>query len=432
MLVPATTVPVTIIGAFAAMAALGFSINLPTLFALILAIGIVVDDAIVIVEGVSRYVEQGIPGREAAGRAMDDLTGPVIGITLVLMSVFIPAAFLPGLTGQIYRQFALVIAATAFISAINAMTLKPTQSALWLRPPTPNARHNFFVRGFNVVYGAAERGYSRLMGAMTRRSLAMVVLALFLVAGAIWGLTRVPTGFLPTEDQGYLIVVAQLPDGASKERTDAVMDKISKIAGAVPGVDHVVTVSGISIFDNLASLANAGVGFVILKDWDVRLKEAGQDVRTIAQRLNGGLQSIPEAITFAVPPPPIQGIGNVGGFTMQVEIKNGDFDYALLQSLTNTVVNDAQRAIRSAKGRHHLPGWRAAVHGRRRPHQGRDPRHHGRTGVRRPFGLCRIELRRPVQQIRPRFPDLHSGGAPSTAPAPRTSATSRSKRATEP
>ena len=164
MLVPATTVPVTIIGAFAAMAALGFSINLPTLFALILAIGIVVDDAIVIVEGVARYVEQGIPGREAAGRAMDDLTGPVIGITLVLMSVFIPAAFLPGLTGQIYRQFALVIAATAFISAVNALTLKPTQSALWLRPPTPGARHNFFVRGFNVVYGAAEGGYARLHG----------------------------------------------------------------------------------------------------------------------------------------------------------------------------------------------------------------------------------------------------------------------------
>ena len=137
MLVPATTVPVTIIGAFAAMAALGFSVNLPTLFAIILVIGIVVDDAIVIVEGVSRYVEQGMPGREAAGKAMDELTGPVIGITLVLMSVFLPAAFLPGLTGQLFRQFALVIASTALISAINAMTLKPTQCALWLRPPTP-------------------------------------------------------------------------------------------------------------------------------------------------------------------------------------------------------------------------------------------------------------------------------------------------------
>ncbi len=135
MLVPATTVPVTIIGAFAAMAALGFSINLPTLFAIVLVIGIVVDDAIVIVEGVSRHVEEGMPGREAAIKAMEELTGPVIGITLVLLSVFLPAAFLPGLTGQLYRQFALVIAATALISAINAMTLKPTQSALWLRPP---------------------------------------------------------------------------------------------------------------------------------------------------------------------------------------------------------------------------------------------------------------------------------------------------------
>ncbi|MFZ0148791.1 MAG: efflux RND transporter permease subunit, partial [Xanthobacteraceae bacterium] len=146
MLVPATTVPVTIIGAFAAMAALGFAVNLATLFAIVLAIGIVVDDAIVIVEGVSRYVEEGIPGREAAGRAMDDLIGPVIGITLVLMSVFIPAAFIPGLTGQLYRQFALVIAATAFISAINAVTLKPTQSALWLRPPIPLERRNLFYR----------------------------------------------------------------------------------------------------------------------------------------------------------------------------------------------------------------------------------------------------------------------------------------------
>jgi hydrophobic/amphiphilic exporter-1 (mainly G- bacteria), HAE1 family len=341
MLVPATTVPVTIIGAFAAMAALGFSINLPTLFALILSIGIVVDDAIVIVEGVSRYVEQGVPGREAAGRAMDELTGPVIGITLVLMSVFIPAAFLPGLTGQLYRQFALVIAATAFISAVNAMTLKPTQCALWLRPPKPNARHNFFVRGFNAVYGVAERGYVRLIGWMTRRSAIMAVLALVLVAGAIWGLTRVPTAFLPTEDQGYLIIATQLPDGASKERTDAVMQKISKIAGGVPGVEHVVAVSGLSIFDNLASLANAGVVFVVLKDWDVRLKEQGQDLRTIAMRLNGALQGVPEAIAFALPPPPIQGIGNVGGFTMQVELKNGNFDYALLQSLTNTVVSDA-------------------------------------------------------------------------------------------
>jgi HAE1 family hydrophobic/amphiphilic exporter-1 len=342
MLVPATTVPVTIIGAFAAMAALGFSINLSTLFALVLAIGIVVDDAIVIVEGVSRYVEQGVPGREAAGRAMDELTGPVIGITLVLMSVFIPAAFLPGLTGQLYRQFALVIAATAFISAVNAMTLKPTQSAMWLRPPTPLERRNFFYRGFNAVYGLAERGYVKLMDAMTRRSGAMAVLALVLVGFAIWGLTRVPTAFLPDEDQGYLIVSAQLPDGASKERTDAVMQQISQIAKAIPGVDHVVTVSGVSVLDNFASLANAGVAFVVLNDWDARLKQKGQDLRSIDLRLNGALQGVPQATAFALPPPPIQGIGNVSGFTMQVEIRNGDFDYALLESLTDAVIRDGK------------------------------------------------------------------------------------------
>jgi HAE1 family hydrophobic/amphiphilic exporter-1 len=347
MLVPATTVPVTIIGAFAAMAALGFSVNLSTLFAIVLAIGIVVDDAIVIVEGVSRYVEQGVPGREAAGRAMDELIGPVVGITLVLMAVFIPAAFLPGLTGQLYRQFALVIAATAFISAINAVTLKPTQSALWLRPPTPPDRRNFFYRGFNAVYGRVERGYVWLIGAMTRRGGAMAVLALLLVGVAVWGLTRVPTAFLPDEDQGYLIVSAQLPDGASKDRTDAVMQQISKIAKTIPGVDQVITVSGVSILDNLAHLANAGVAFVVLKDWDARLKQKGQDLRSIIQNVNRSLQGVTQAFAFALLPPPIQGIGNASGFTMQVEIKNGDLDYALLQSLANAVVSNgnAQSAL---------------------------------------------------------------------------------------
>ena len=347
MLVPATTVPVTIIGAFAAMAALGFTINLSTLFAIVLAIGIVVDDAIVIVEGVSRYVEQGMPGREAAGRAMDELMGPVIGITLVLMSVFIPAAFLPGLTGELYRQFALVIAATAFISAINAVTLKPTQCALWLRAPTPLERRNVFYRGFNTAYGAAERAYVWLIGRMTRRSGAMVVLALLLVVVAVWGLTRVPTAFLPNEDQGYLMVNAQLPDGAAKERTDAVMQQISKIARAIPGVDHVITVSGVSVLDNFATLANAGVAFVVLKDWGARLKQKGQDLRSIYQNLNRSLQGVTQAVAFALLPPPIQGIGNVSGFTMQVEIRNGDFDYGLLERLANTVVSDgkAQSAL---------------------------------------------------------------------------------------
>jgi HAE1 family hydrophobic/amphiphilic exporter-1 len=168
----------------------------------------------------------------------------------------------------------------------------------------------------------------------------MVVLALILVGVAIWALTRVPTAFLPNEDQGYLIISAQLPDGASKERTDAVLQQISKIAKSVPGVDHVVTISGVSILDNLASLANAGAAFVVLNNWDARLKERGQDLLSIDQRLNRALQGVPEAIAFALPPPPIQGIGNVSGFSMQVEIKNGDFDYSLLQTLASTIVGD--------------------------------------------------------------------------------------------
>ena len=161
MLVPATTVPVTIIGAFACMAALGFTVNLSTLFAIVLAIGIVVDDAIVVVEGAAHNIERGMSGHDAAIRAMDQLFGPIVGITLVLMAVFIPAAFLPGLTGAMYAQFALVIAATALLSAINAATLKPTQCALWLRPPVPPEKRNFFYRGFNAVYSRVEDGYVR-------------------------------------------------------------------------------------------------------------------------------------------------------------------------------------------------------------------------------------------------------------------------------
>src|ERR1700742_3464996 len=205
MLVPATTVPVTIIGAFAAMAALGFTINLSTLFAIVLAIGIVVDDAIVVVEGAAHNIERGMSGHDAAIKAMDELFAPIIGITLVLISVFLPAAFLPGLTGRMYSQFALVIAATALLSAVNAATLKPTQCALWLRRPSPPEQRNFFYRGFNAVYNRLESGYGRLMVRMTNNSGFCAILALILIGISGYGLSRVPTGFIPIEDQGYLL-----------------------------------------------------------------------------------------------------------------------------------------------------------------------------------------------------------------------------------
>ncbi len=340
MLVPATTVPVTIIGAFAAMAAMGFSVNLSTLFAIVLAIGIVVDDAIVVVEGAAHNIEHGMSGHDAAISAMNLLFGPIVGITLVLMAVFLPASFLPGITGQIFAQFALVIAATALISAINAVTLKPTQCAMWLRPTVPMERRNFFYRGFNAVYRRMENGYVRLIGWMVRRSGIMALLALAIIGASAYGLSRAPTSFLPIEDQGYLLAAVQLPDGAALGRTEKALEDIGKIAKATPGVDQVITIAGLSALDNNSSLANAGLAYIMLKDWSERGK--GEDLASLYAKLNASLGSSGEARTIVLPPPPIQGIGNAGGFTMQVELRDGSFDLAKLQSATNAVVKAAE------------------------------------------------------------------------------------------
>ena len=341
MLVPATTIPVTIIGAFAAMAALGFTINTTTMFGIVLAIGIVVDDAIVIVEGVARHIERGMSSHDAAIKAMGELFGPVIGITLVLMSVFVPAAFVPGLTGQMFAQFALVIAATALISAINAATLKPTQCALWLRPSVPPEKRNVFFRSFNKVYSRLENAYAALVGAMVRRAGLMVLLALVLAGIGGWGVGRLPTAFIPNEDQGYLMIGVQLPDGASLERTGATLDQVSKIAMAMPGVENVVALGGMSVLDSNSALANAAVSYVILKDWDVRLKATGQDLRSIVMGLMKELQVLQDGRAFVIVPPAIQGIGNAGGFQMQIEQKDGSFDYGKLQRVTDAVLEQA-------------------------------------------------------------------------------------------
>ncbi len=339
-LVPATTVPVTIVGAFAAMYALGFSINLSTLFAIVLAIGIVVDDAIVVVEGAAHHIERGLAPRQAAERAMAELFGPIVGITLVLMSVFLPAAFLPGLTGRIYAQFALVIAATALLSAINAATLKPTQSALWLRPAVPPERRNIVYRAFNTAYARLDRAYGALIARMVGASAPMAVLAVLAMAAAGYGLTRVPTGFLPIEDQGYLLAVVQLTDGASLARTQAVLDRVTDIAGKTPGVAKVVSVAGISALDNSASLANAGVGYIVLKDWKQRGR--GQDLASLFTSLNQAMDAIEEARITVLPPPPIQGIGNAAGFVMQVELRDASFDLDKLQAVTDAMVANGQ------------------------------------------------------------------------------------------
>jgi HAE1 family hydrophobic/amphiphilic exporter-1 len=339
MLVPATTVPITIIGAFAAMAAMGFTINFATLFAIILAIGIVVDDAIIVAEGAAHNLDKGMTSKDAAIEAMRVLFAPIVGITLVLLSVFLPAAFIPGLTGQMYAQFALVIAATALISAVNAVTLKPTQCALWMRPSVPVEQRNFLYRIFDRAYNRVEGWYAALMRRMVRFAGIMVVIAMAIVAGAIYGFTKLPTGFLPIEDQGYMIASVQLPDGAALNRTQQTLTKVAERLSKVPGVDQVITIAGVSVVDNSASLANAGVAYVVLKDWSVRGKAEG--LLPMFTNLNKAVEDIQEATVRVLPPPPIQGIGMAGGFTMQVELRDGSYDFVKLQRVVDTMVANA-------------------------------------------------------------------------------------------
>ena len=339
-LIPATTVPVTIIGAFAGMAALGFTINTLTLFAIVLAIGIVVDDAIVVVEGATKHIENGKPPKEAAIAAMDELFGPIIGVTLVLIAVFLPAAFLPGITGQMYRQFALVIAVTAVLSGINAATLKPTQCALWLRPIDHTKRKNLFSRAFNATYQPIENAYGRLIRVLVHRSKLMFCIALLLSTAAIWGLIKTPTAFIPTEDQGYVMTIVQMPNAASIERTAAVMAEVAKVIQNVPGVAHTIQIGGISPIDNNPPLPNSGIVYAMLKPWAERGTKEG--LLPMYEAIRQATLQIQAASSLVLVPPPIQGLGLAGGFQMQIELTDGSFNYSRLQQITNQIATEAR------------------------------------------------------------------------------------------
>jgi HAE1 family hydrophobic/amphiphilic exporter-1 len=319
VLVPATTVPVTIIGAFIAIAALGFTINLMTLFALVLVIGIVVDDAIVIVENSSYYIERGLPPKDATIKAMQELTGPVMGITLALVSVFLPASFLPGLTGQIFRQFALVIASTTIISALNALTLKPAQCALWLRPRGEKPP-NWFSRGFNRAFQVMTNLYIGGVTRMVKHPGLFAILFAGIVIVSFWFFLSRPTGFLPTEDQGYAILVTILPPGASQPRMERLAYKINSILKKTPGVASWVTIGGFSVLD-FANVSNVSTTFFTYKDWSVRGTALNQDV--IISHINRDLAGIEDALAFVAIPPPIRGLGQTGGFQMLVEDRSG-------------------------------------------------------------------------------------------------------------
>lgn len=342
MLVPATTVPITIIGAFAAMYGLGYTINLSTLFAIVLAIGIVVDDAIVITEAVSADIELGMSSHDAAIKAMTELIGPILGITLVLMAVFLPAAFLPGLTGRMLAQFAVVIAATALISAINAATLKPTQCALWLRPAVPPEDRNAIYRAFNAVYNRLESAYSRLVGWLVERSKLVVLFGVAISIAGLVGIARLPTAFIPNEDQGFAMTAVQMPEGAALGRTVNALQEAGKLALATPGVKKVITIAGVSVLDNSATLANAGVNYVMFDDWDKRESQKGQDLISIVRGLQKRLETLSDGQAFMLVPPPIQGIGNAGGFQMQLELLGGSFSYPRLALNADAIVGAAK------------------------------------------------------------------------------------------
>ena len=340
-LVPATTVPVTLIGAFACMAGMGFSINLLTLFAIVLCIGIVVDDAIVVVEGVAKKVEHGQTPREGAISAMTELMGPIIGITLVLMAVFLPASFIAGITGQMYRQFALVIAATALISGINAVTLKPTQAAQFIRIKPENEKKNWFYAGFDRYFEKISNSYAGLLQVlMNNRKTASVVGGL-LIVGAIVGLIKLPTGFIPNEDQGYLVVSTQLPDASALERTQLGMQQVVSALQKVPGVDRIVSIGGVNALNNNASQSNTGVMYVILKPWEARGK--GQDLKSIYVGLATALRAIQDVKAQVLLPPAIPGLGLSGGFQMQLMLTDGSNNFKKLEDATENFLAEARK-----------------------------------------------------------------------------------------
>ncbi len=340
-LIPAFTIPVTIIGAFAAMAMLGFSINLMTLFAVILAIGIVVDDAIIVVENSSHYMEQGMSPRDAAIKAMSELTGPIVGVTLVLIAVFLPASFIPGITGQLFRQFALVIASTATLSALIALSLSPAQVRMFLRPPNkekkPNKVSRIFFGGFNKGYQAAENVYIGIVRRMVNYPKVSLLVFVVVVGAAGWRFAQHPAGFLPTEDQGYAIVFATLPDAAAQPRVKAVSAKVDAILEKTPGIESWVTIGGFSIID-AANVSTVFSTFAIYESWDKRGKDLSQDV--IVANLRKEMASIEEAAIAVVIPPPIAGLGQSGGFQMMIQDRRA-LGLAELQNAASETVHAA-------------------------------------------------------------------------------------------
>ena len=339
-LIPMIAVPVSLIGTFGVFPLLGFSINTLSLFALVLAIGLVVDDAIVVVEAVEHHIEEGMSPRDATLRAMEEVSGPVISIALILASVFIPVAFMGGIQGRLNKQFAITIAISVLISAFNALTLSPALSALLLRPrrEATGPLASFF-RGFNHWFAKATNGYISWSHALIRKGvIGVLILGGFVLVDGFFG-NRLPTSFLPEEDYGYLFLNVQLPPAASLERTDQVSRKIEAILDKTEGVQYYNTIGGFSLLNRVSASYN-GFFFVALQPWGERHLEAGE----ILAKLNGALaKQVPEAIAFAFMPPAIPGLGNSGGFSFWLQDRSGGSVEFLDQNLQKFLTAARQR-----------------------------------------------------------------------------------------
>ncbi|HMH28347.1 MAG TPA: multidrug efflux RND transporter permease subunit [Steroidobacteraceae bacterium] len=321
-LIPLLAVPVSLVGTFAFFPLFGFSINTLSMFGMVLAIGLVVDDAIVVVEAVERHIEEGMAPKDAALKAMQEISGPVIGIALVLSAVFIPTAFIPGITGRLYQQFAVTIAISVIISAFNALSLSPALAALLLQPKKPNtgALRRFFD-WFNRVFGRATDGYVSVSRTLIRKSgLAVAALLLFGVAAVFFG-AKLPSGFLPDEDQGYVYINLQLPNSASLERTEQAAREIENILANTSGVQYTTSVIGFSLLSYIQTSYNAFF-FVTLKPWSDR--DQSQQLQAIKQRLNQQLTKLPQGSAISFSPPAIPGVGTSGGFTFVLEDRGGN------------------------------------------------------------------------------------------------------------
>ncbi|AXA53601.1 efflux RND transporter permease subunit [Pseudomonas thivervalensis] len=348
-IIPLVAVPVSLIGTFAVMHLFGFSLNALSLFGLVLAIGIVVDDAIVVVENVERNIELGLTPVEATKRAMGEVTGPIIATALVLCAVFVPAAFISGLTGQFYKQFALTIAISTVISAINSLTLSPALAAVLLKGhDAPKDRFSKFLdkvfggwlfRPFNRFFERASHGYVGTVARVIRSSGIALVLYAGLMVLTFFGFSTTPTGFVPGQDKQYLVAFAQLPDAASLDRTEDVIKRMSDLALKQPGVESAVAFPGLSI-NGFTNSPNAGIVFVTLKPFDQR-KDPSMSAGAIAGALNGQYAGIQEAYMAIFPPPPVQGLGTIGGFRLQIEDR-GNLGYDELYKETMNIITKSR------------------------------------------------------------------------------------------